>query len=203
MALHLASIVEGKGELEAVPVLIRRILAENNIHDAVILQPVRVRRNKVLKDSDIELSRAIQHAIEKFDNIAGSILILIDSEGDRAVEISNRLARRAHDLRSDLPIHVVVAHTKYETWFLAGVNTLAGERGLQHNLPNPPSAEAVQDPKRWLKDHMAGSRTYSETTDQAAFSAAFDMSAARRNSRSFDKFYRTVCEVARSVRRPR
>jgi hypothetical protein len=42
---------------------------------------------------------------------------------------------------------------------------------------------------------MIGSRAYSETIDQAAFSATFDMAAARRNSRSFEKFYRTVCAI--------
>jgi len=195
MAVRFVSIVEGKGELQAVPVLIRRILAEINVHDATILDPVRVRRDKQLKESDNELLRALSFAIAKLGNNVGTILILIDSEGDCAVEMSLGLRDRARAVRSDLPIHVVIAHPKYETWFLAGANTFAGQRGLLDDLSDHPSPERVQGAKQWLTDHMAGSRAYSETTDQAAFSATFVMVAARRNCTSFDKFYRTVCAI--------
>ena len=64
------------------------------------------------------------------------------------------------------------------------------------SLSDHSSPEQVQDPKKWMTLSMAGSRAYSETTDQAAFSATFDMVAARQNCRSFDKFYRTVCAIA-------
>lgn len=50
MPFTLGASVEGKGELEGVPVLVRRILAVNNIHDAVVLQSVRFRRNKMIED---------------------------------------------------------------------------------------------------------------------------------------------------------
>ena len=96
MAVRLVTIVEGKGELQALPVLIRRILAEINVHDATIIEPVRVRRDKLLKHSDNELSRALSLAIAKLGNTAGTILILIDSEGACPVDISRDLHNRAH-----------------------------------------------------------------------------------------------------------
>lgn len=108
MAVRFVSIVEGKGELEAVPVLIRRILAEINIHDVAIPEPVRIRRDKLLKDSDHELLRAVRFAIAKLEGNPGTILILIDSEGNCAVDISRELRDRAHAIRSDLPVQVVV-----------------------------------------------------------------------------------------------
>jgi len=197
MALRFASIVEGKGELQALPVLIRRILAKINIRDAAIPKPVRIRRDKLLKDADDELSHAVSLAIAKLEGNPGTILILIDSEGGCAVDISRELRDRTHAVRSDVPIHVVVAHIQYETWFLAGASALAGQRGLPLNLSGHSSPEQVQDPKKWLTRSMTGSRAYSETTDQAAaaFSATFDMVAARRNCTSFDRFYRTVCAI--------
>ena len=84
----------------------------------------------------------------------------------------------------------------YESWFLAGASGLAGQRSLPNDMSDHVAPESIHGAKQWLTDSMGGSRAYSPTTDQAAFSNTFDMTAARRNCRSFDKFYRTILAIA-------
>jgi hypothetical protein len=198
MPIRLATVVEGKGELQAIPVLVRRILAEMGIYDAVILTPILTRRDKLLKPSDNELSRTLDLAFAKLEAQPGALLIVVDSEGACPCRIAQELGQRAQQLRGGFKIDIVVAHHMYEAWFLAGASGLAGQRGLPGDLCDHGDPEAVQGTKQWLTERMGGSRAYSPTTDQAAFSATFDMKAGRRNCRSFDKFYRTIVALATS-----
>jgi hypothetical protein len=50
--------------------------------------------------------------------------------------------------------------------------------------------------KEWLGAKRVG-RPYKETSDQAAFTAVFDMKAAREKSPSFDKFWREAERLLR------
>ena len=89
-------------------------------------------------------------------------------------------------------IRAVLAKMEYEAWFLAAAGSLAGRRGLDETLAPPDNPEAIQDAKGWLSARMPRGRRYRETLDQAAFTATFDMAAARRNSPSFDKLWRDI-----------
>jgi hypothetical protein len=196
MPLQLATIVEGKGELQAIPTLVRRILAELQVHDAKVLTPIRATRDKLLKPGDNELSHKLNLAVARLKAKPGALLLVLDSEGICPRRIVQGLNQRARELRSDLRLDIVVAHRMYETWFLAGASGLAGQQGFPDDLPDQTTPEDIQGPKHWLTKRMGTTRAYSPTTDQAAFSATFDMIAARRNCRSFDKFYRTILAIA-------
>ena len=51
----IAAIVEGDGEVEAVPVLIRRIGSEvSPLSPPTVLRPIRVRRQRILKEGELE-----------------------------------------------------------------------------------------------------------------------------------------------------
>jgi hypothetical protein len=56
-------------------------------------------------------------------------------------------------------------------------------------VPNP---ESIRDAKGFLTRNMPGSRAYSETADQPALAAVFDIQTARSRSDSFDKCCREV-----------
>jgi Domain of unknown function (DUF4276) len=196
MPFRVATIIEGKGELQAIPILIRRIFAEIHVYDADILTPIRAARDRLLKPSDNELSRKLDLAVAKLEAKPGVLLLVLDSEGTCPVHIVQGLEQRALELRSDFHLYIVVAHRMYETWFLAGASSIAGQQDLPGDIPDHSTPEDVQGAKRWITDRMGGNRAYSPTTDQAGFSATFDMTAARRNCRSFDKFYRTILAIA-------
>jgi hypothetical protein len=71
---------------------------------------------------------------------------------------------------------------------------LRGRRGLPADLDPPPYPEGIKGAKEWLTRQMPARRTYSETRDQASFTAQFDLTLARRAS-SFDKCYREVARL--------
>lgn len=164
-------IVEGHGEVFAVPILPRRL--GERFHPTVSIH--------------------VLPPAEKLDG-PGAILILLDTEGGCPAHLGPRLLERARARRPDRTIRVALAHHEYEAWFLAAAESLQGRRGLSADLRPPQDPETVQGAKEWLRRNMVGSRTYAETADQPALTALFDLDLARRCS-SFDRLCRLFQEL--------
>ncbi len=192
MALQIACIVEGHGEREAVPIILRRIAVSLQIPGAVnVVFSLRTPRSKLIKPGELE--RAVEFAARRIDG-SGAILILIDADDDCPAQLGPDLLRRAAQARSDVAIAVVLAKYEFESWFLASADSLRGCRGLKNNLHAPMNPETVRGAKEWLSQQMEGSRTYSETLDQPALAELFDLAVARRAD-SFDKCYREISRL--------
>lgn len=187
--MRIACIVEGHGEVEAVPILIRRLSQKIAPEVRVEIQkPIRVSRsNLVIVD---ELRKYVELAARQVDD-AGGILVLLDSDDDLPCVLGPKLLAAVNAVRPDRKIGVVVAHREYEAWFLAAAESLRGRRGLAPDLVSPPDPEAIRDAKGWLTKHNVEGRSYKETLDQPALTAVFDIDRAR-NASSFDKLYRDV-----------
>jgi hypothetical protein len=187
--VNIACIVEGFGEVDAVPILVRRMIAE--IDPTVfpsIPQPIRVSRSKCIKPGELE--KSVELAARKLE-AAGAILILLDADTDCPATLGPALLERARKQRSNLPISVVLAKCEFEAWFIAAAISVRGQQGLSNDLQPHAHPEGVQDAKGWLKKHMEQGRTYSETVDQPALTRHFDLQAARQTS-SFDKLWRDI-----------
>lgn len=127
----------------------------------------------------------------------GAVLILLDGDDDCPAELGPQLAQRVAEVRNDLPSAVVLAKREFEAWYLAAAESLRGLRGLYADLQPPPDPEAVRGAKEWLAERMTGG--YSETLDQPALAAQFDLDLARR-APSFDKCYREVVRLLTAAR---
>lgn len=198
--VRIAAIVEGHGEVEAVPELIRRIGREIDPGFVPVVRPVlRTPGNKLLREKGLE--HAVEYAACKLGG-RGGILVLTDCDWENACPARDgpMLARRAAAARGDLPIAVVLARHEFEAWFLAAAESLRGLRGLPADLAAPERPESIRGAKEWLTERMPPQDSYSETTDQAALTAKFDMETARRRSDSFDKCYREVRKLLERVR---
>jgi len=192
--MRIACIVEGHGEVEAVPVLIRRIAA--SLEPSAfpeIPHPMRVPASTLVRNGELE--RAAEFAARRC-GADGAILVLLDCDDECPAELGPALVRRAVTARTDRRIAVVIAKREYETWFLAAAASLRGRRGLPRDLSAPRDPESIRDAKGWLADRMAGG-IYSPTTDQAALSASFDLQAARVSD-SFDKLFREIAALVGS-----
>jgi hypothetical protein len=187
----IACIVEGDGEVKAVPALIRRIAQHSGLWGVRVLPPIRVPKGKMVKRE--ELTRVLKLAGDKLGGV-GAILVLLDSDGDCPAELGPRMLRTASAVRPDLPIAVVVAHQEFEAWFLAAAQSLGGRRGLAQSLTPPSQPEAIRDAKGWLSCHMPSERPYRPTVDQVRLVDAMDLEAAR-SAPSFDKLYRDVTRL--------
>ena len=131
---------------------------------------------------------------------SGAIFILLDSDGDCPARLAAQLLERARTARGDKRISVVLAHQEFEAWFLASASSLRGMRRLRADMTDHDNPESVRGCKEWLEKWLPPASKYSETTDQAAFAAKFDMTLARR-APSFDKLWREVeriCQYARA-----
>ena len=199
MTVQIGCIVEGHGDVEAVPILIRRIAA-SLFPDLLIdtPSPIRIPRNKVVKDGELE--RTVELAARKIGR-QGGIFILLDSDDDCPAQLGPTLLCRALYAHGNLPIAVVLAKHEFESWFLTAAESLRGQRGLSDNLQSPDNPEAIRGAKEWLKQRMESGETYRETLDQPALTACLNLDGARQAD-SFDKCYRDIvyllCELRKT-----
>lgn len=200
---RIVPIVEGFGETDAVPMLLRRVgrAVDPSMH-LEILSPTRKPKGSVLKAGGLETE--VEAAFRRVQE-RGAVLVVIDSDELCPRDLAPWLLERAVGTRGDLPLSVVMAHREYEAWFLEAAASLRGHRGLPTDLRRPEDsagrslAEEIRGAKGWLSRQMG--RTYRETEDQPALTSRFNLMLARR-SRSFEKCYREIVTLLRTLTLP-
>ena len=188
--MEIACIVEGDGEDEALPVLVRRIIAEiGPVVFPRVSVPVSWPRSRLTKQE--YLVRAVGLAAQRATP-AGAILILVDADDDCPVQLGSRLLAWAQSARRDMPVAVIVANREYESWFLAAAESLRGHRGLAADLTAPTDCDSIRDAKGWLRDRTTTSERYIPTAHQTSFSDRINLDQARLRSRSFRKLDKEI-----------
>ena len=104
--------------------------------------------------------------------------------------LRERIEQAVREEAAPLPYAVVVAQREFEAWLIAALDSLRGCRGIRTDATAYHAPEAVRDAKGQIERFMEGSASYSETRDQTALTATFDMKAAYERCRSFR---RLVC----------
>ncbi|MGH9152377.1 MAG: DUF4276 family protein [Acidimicrobiales bacterium] len=195
MTCTISCVVEGHGEVSSVPILLRRIA--QSLNPAVVVSvppPLRVPADRLRRPGELE--RHFELAARKV-GAGGGVLVLLDAddEEDCPARLGPELLARCVAQRGDVAVSVVLAKREFEAWFLAAAPSVAGRRGLTHDLQGPDHPEEVRGAKEWLRRHMAPGTTYAPTQDQPALTALFDIGAARAASPSFDKCHREVVRL--------
>lgn len=183
-------IVEGHGEVEAFPIVVRRLLEQQGISDLEIPRPFRLPKGKMRKPA--ELARAVELVARK-TGPDGALLVLVDADDDCPARLGPQILEQVQGVRSDRPASVVVAKREFEAWLLGAADSLRGQRGLPSDLAAPESPESVRDAKGWLGAKMPTG--YSETVDQPALASVFDLQAAERLP-SFAKLKRDLIRIS-------
>ena len=188
--MNLGLIVEGHGDIRAMPILLRRIVSGIcPDFELRIPEPYRLKRGWMTKETEL------RKAIELMARKAGSgapILIVLDADQDRGCQIAPEIQSMGQRIRDDHPVGVVAAVREYEAWLVAGISPLAGQYGLVELLPPVEDVEAMPSPKAWLNRHLE--HAYSEMVDQATLTRHFDLSMARRVY-SFGKLERELIRL--------
>ena len=194
---RIACIVEGHGEVETLPILVRRIgQALDPTLYIDVSAPIRIPRSKLLKQGELE--RASNLAALRTGGSGGTV-VLIDADDDCPAALAPVLLQRMASGHPIQPSCAILAKAEFESWYLAAAISLRGQRGLPLDLYPPNEPEDIRNAKGWLSNQMTGTRAYSETLDQPALAATFDMDAAAA-APSFDKFRRDVRRLLMSVR---
>ena len=195
----IVAIVEGQGEENAVPGLVRRILRERLCrYDISRLNaiPAKGKANLLSK-----FERLIGYALQKN---CDAILVLVDADGECPLEESAELAERAAALNLTIPVAIVYANSEYETWFICSLSEENGEGirvrlGIPESVIAPDNAESIRGAKEWLINNMPRDMKYQETENQENLTYHIDMNLTHGNSRSFRRLCHAVEELVHAI----
>ena len=176
-------IVEGYGEVDAFPVLLRRFIEAAQAWEIKIARPLRGTRYQLARREDLQ--KFIRVALKQPE--CRAILVLLDGDLECPAEFGPRLQIWAAEAAQPVPCRVVIAHAEYEAWFLAAIESLRGYRGIRNDAEPFPEPEKYRGAKEQLETRMQVGDKYRERTDQPALSGRLSLADAYRRSRSFRK----------------
>jgi len=179
------SIVEGEGEVSALPALLHLISPEQKI---IFQEPWNLkgrfslsRGGSLTRQDDLDRLLEATRTQHRFGRCDG-VLILQDSDKECPVDLAYTISARAEKLGLPFPVATVYAVNEYESWFLASLKSLVG----QCNIPEKtsfPSHQQIQDvrgAKEWLSEHMTGNNHYVPTRDQLLLTRMLDPNLIRQ-----------------------
>jgi hypothetical protein len=181
--LIIQPIVEGQGEVDAVPLLLRRLRDEAQAWGLEVAKPHRRPRTLLVKKEFLQ--SAVQVAGLTPD--CAGILIILDADDDCPKTLARVLGEWAQETAGGMPCVVVMANREYEAWFLSSIETLRGKAGILPEAVSHRDPESPRDAKGELEMRMPHGTSYSPTIDQAALTAHLDLESAYRSCRSFRK----------------
>ena len=193
--MKIQPIVEGHGDVAALPVLLRRFVVEAGVPAVGVGRPVRRPRQRLVREDGVR--QAVRLAIAQPD--CGAALVLLDGDADCPAELGPTVQAWAAAAAGNVPCRVVLAHREYEAWFLAAIESLRGQRAVRSDADSHPDPESPRGAKEQLEARMRPGATYLETVDQPAFSAVFSLSSAYRRSRSFRKLAHSFENLVRAM----
>lgn len=194
--MKLYPIVEGHGEVTAVPVLLRRLLHDYaRCFEVDVGTPIRRTQAQFRRETDVRT--AVRLTLSQPN--CGAILLLFDGEDDCPAELADKVRTWARAAAGSIPCEVVIAYREYETWFLAAVESLRGQCCIADDASAPSNPEARRNAKGALEAYMPGGMSYAETIHQQKLSAIFDMSLAHQRNRSFRKLTKAVGDLLRQI----
>lgn len=178
---HVGLVVEGAGDVTALPILLRAHLHATGEFRDVLGKPVALHgRTKAF----------VANGIEGYVAVAAlrpgciGVLVVLDGEGDCVAHTGPTLKARA-DRVSRVPVRVALADHDFEDWLYASAETLAlplgghdGTRRGQHMI------------KQALKP-----RSYTKPVWQPSLASRVDLALARPRSASLDRCLRRFDEL--------
>lgn len=176
----ITSVVEGHGEVAAVPELLRRVAREFCGLEIEAPPSHRVPKGSMVNTPN-ELSRAVvlQGTRAGAD---GAVVVLCDADRDDPAELSSTLAANAGGSAGDRLV-VAVAVQEYEAWLLYGLSSLATLKSVNDEATPPDSIEGIRDCKGALSRNMTGE--YGEVLHQVSFTSQVDLQVVYNGSSSF------------------
>lgn len=190
--VRIGLIVEGQGDVQALPPLVAKIALAVDAYRTVVPSPRPIRMSRSKCGDAAEVARLVTLAAAESGSIPPRVLIVVDADDDCAKTLAGTVAQLAAEARRDALVAVVAAVREWEAWFLAGADSLAGRFDLPTGLKPHENPESVGSPKDWLTRQMPPGRSYSPTRHQAAMTRALDIHATRNRSSSLDKLWREV-----------
>lgn len=187
-------IVEGDGDLKAVPLLLRNLLTFHGLHETQILSPhKRGELPKVAAGFDNYFHMALK------ENAAILLVIDFDCEYcDCPFHEAEKLYQRAQDIRSDWPFKIAFLVKEFESLFLAEAQAATSVLALPPGTEFPDTPETIRDAKGWLSKALPKGSTYKPTVHQAKITAHLNFEKLRETSSDFRHLESALLHLART-----
>lgn len=213
---RIAVIVEGDGEVEAVPLLVEKWLDHRCLNRPKrtsvsanrfqVVRPAICSHTKQLlvMDHDEEEQVGVEYYVDlALDSDPHLILVLFDADADDPVELRTRIETRLRRCCPHVPIGLVLPRPEYEVWFLAGWQHIR-----RAGLFKPDAFLAKGEP---LEDRSGGCKSrvgkmlplapYAPTTHQLPLTRALKFTPCMKRSPSFVDLMNILECLTRKARR--
>ncbi len=176
--MRLLPVVEGHGDVKAVPILLRNMLAHMGAHQVLLERPYR------LGDYSSLVANADRHIPLIARENCRALWLLDCDDGcpaERVVELRRLATLHAVNARIEFSFFV----REFETLFLASPEITRDCLGIAPNVHFPENAENIRGAKQWLSRHMPSGSAYKETIHQPILAAQLDVANLAEKSKSF------------------
>jgi hypothetical protein len=210
-------IVEGRGEVDAVPILLRAWLRFGRYRNVEVHPDGPVFANgkgSIAAPHDGILGRGVEHYVRLAllrQPQPDIILVLLDADRDCPRVLAPALLARARTMATaEFPIGVVIANKEYEAWFLAAFASAKFRRALeeqgfhlrQRSLPREMDVEAIVDCKARIETLI--DVRYKPAKHQPALTQLLPFTPGMtRRSRSFRELLKELHDLLMKARRRR
>jgi hypothetical protein len=166
VSFTVAPIVEGHGDVAAIPLLIRGLAPA-----VQVARPVRFPKTRLVIAT--ELARAVSIARANIrDAAAGLVLLVLDADEDCAAALGPELLKTMRAASGGVDCFVAIAVREFESWIVGGHPDI--------DVAEPEVAGKPKDRIARVNDGL-----YKETADQPRFTSAIDPARLRARCRSF------------------
>lgn len=186
-------IVEGPGDVAAVPLLLRSIAYAHGVYDFTCCP------NPIKGQNLPKLS--VSGALEKFTSYAlsrddgDSVLICVDTDGQCPKTAVEDFRRRLESTHVTKKVGLCFFHCEFEALFIACLDKIATAHTdygwHMEEWSDDVQSETIKGAKGYLTRHMKRGRAYKEIRDQGRFVAALDSDRLRLRSRAFRHLEKT------------
>lgn len=181
---RIALVVEGFGDRDAVPIIVRNYLHSLGEFQVVVGKPLNAKGRG-------NLTKAGQ--LERFVTVAagepgtGGVLTVLDAEDDLACELAPQLLKRATSAAGVIPARVCIAVRKFENWIAASDLDDPRWMPVRGDYEGRGADGAIRP---WTP-----SGVYAKTAMQAGFASTIDVELVRSRCPSFDRLIKRVDEL--------
>lgn len=188
-------IVEGDGDLKAVPVLLRNLLTLHDLHEIQILHPhKRGELPKVAAGFDNYFRMALK------ENAAILLVLDFDCEYCNCPFLeAEKLYQRAQAIRNDWPFKIAFLVKEFESLFLVESHAATNILALPPGTKFPDKPETIRDAKGWLSKARPKGSAYKPTVHQDKITARLNFKQLRETSSDFRHLENSLLYLARTI----
>lgn len=187
-------VLEGEGDREAVPHLLRKIAEKYGIWDFNCAPHPALNQNLPRLANEGELEKFVQYALS--DDRCDSLLICVDSDNACPRDAATKIARRLAGMHLTKKVGLCLFRAEFESLFILCLDMIAESyKDCGWKLEDWNSdidAEGIRGAKEWLSRRMKKGKAYKETRDQARFVSRLDLDRLSQRSRSFQHLEKTM-----------